>query len=87
MFDRIGGFDETIAPFGEDTDWFLRIIAGDARIERLGQVHVRRRLHRCNLVRTFDNAARLDAAFLLMSRHLQRKREPETASNFARGAI
>lgn len=87
LFDRIGGFDETIVAFGEDTDWFMRAIAAGAGMERLSAFHVRRRLHRSNLVRTLDNAARLDAAFLMISRHLQRKRETGSQQTCHRGAL
>lgn len=72
--DRIGVFDESIRPFGEDTDWFIRVVATGAKMERMDTIHTRRRLHGANVTRNFDNPARVHTALGLMARHLQRKR-------------
>jgi glycosyltransferase involved in cell wall biosynthesis len=76
MFDRIGGFDETIRPYGEDNDLLIRIIAAAGRIVRMEEALVRRRLHTTNLTRHFDNRSRLDTGFMLLAKHLARTRSP-----------
>lgn len=74
LFDRVGGFDETIRPYGEDNDLLIRIVAAGGRIVRMEEALVRRRLHAANLTRGFDNRSRLDTGFMLLAKHLARKR-------------
>jgi glycosyltransferase involved in cell wall biosynthesis len=74
MFDRVGGFDATIRPYGEDNDLLIRIIAAGGRIVRMKEALVRRRLHGTNLTRDFDNRSRLDTGFMLLAKHLARTR-------------
>jgi glycosyltransferase involved in cell wall biosynthesis len=76
LFDRVGGFDETIRPYGEDNDLLIRIVAAGARIVRMEEALVRRRLHATNLTRHFDNRSRLDTGFMLLAKHLARTRSP-----------
>ena len=76
LFERIGRFDETLFPWGEDTEWFMRATASGARILRQDEVLVDRRLHQQNLTRQFADAQRLDTAFMLLARHMARKPEP-----------
>jgi glycosyltransferase involved in cell wall biosynthesis len=71
---RVGGFDTSLYPFGEDSDWFLRCRAAGIATARLDQVLVQRRLHLGNLTRRFDNNARADTAFAVITEHLARKR-------------
>ena len=74
LFDRIGLFDPKLVPFGEDSDFLMRAIAAGAGIVRMERIAIRRRLHATNVTRDFDNPSRLDTGFLLVARHLARKR-------------
>jgi glycosyltransferase involved in cell wall biosynthesis len=47
LFERIGGFDETM-PLSQDVDWHMRAVKGGAVCETLTEVLSRRRLHRGN---------------------------------------
>jgi glycosyltransferase involved in cell wall biosynthesis len=51
LFSRIGPFDER-QTFGEDADWFDRMLEADTPCDTVPQVLARRRLHRDNLTLT-----------------------------------
>ncbi len=74
LFDKVGMFDESLFPWGEDTDWFLRVVAAKIRIKLIADVLVDRRLHDSNLTRSFASPQRIDTAFSLLSRDLARRR-------------
>ncbi|CAK0773119.1 putative Glycosyltransferase [Gammaproteobacteria bacterium] len=74
LFDRVGLFDETLFPWGEDTDWFLRVVTARACFRHLDEVFVNRRLHTRNLIRDFANSQRINTAFTLVARDLARRR-------------
>jgi glycosyltransferase involved in cell wall biosynthesis len=73
VFERIGGFDPSMRN-GEDTDWFIRAMKGDVKIETLPRLLVHRRHHLHNLTRAVRPSQ--DALLDQLKRALDRERTP-----------
>ena len=52
VFDRIGGFDESFQPVGEDTDWFARAIDSGIQMAVVPEVLLEKRVHNESTVAT-----------------------------------
>lgn len=72
IFDRVGGFDETLR-FGDSTDWFLRAARCGVKVAMLPEVLYSRRIHERNRSRVHGPNSR-EEFLALVKRHLDERR-------------
>jgi glycosyltransferase involved in cell wall biosynthesis len=77
LFDRLGGFDETLT-ICDDIDWFARAQDENVTVAVLPDVLVHRRVHDSNLAYRRSSAKAVNAEMLqALKRSIARKRSPE----------